>query len=170
MGRNIEIKAYSSDPLALRQKVEALAGELVQSLHQDDWFFNCLQGRLKLRTFDDGTAELIAYDRADVKQPSMSSYSRTQVQDPLGLRQTLIHSLGWWAHVTKLRHLYMSGRTRIHLDHVEGLGHFVELETVLSEGESQDAGMSEMHRLMQQLGIKSHDLRTLAYADMLAGT
>lgn len=62
----------------------------------------------------------------------------------------------------------MIGRTRVHLDDVKGLGHFLELEVVLNEGEPAEAGIEEAHALMAQLGIAPAQLIEEAYVDLLA--
>ena len=69
--------------------------------------------------------------------------------------------------VRKTRHLYFVGRTRIHLDRVEGLGDFLELEVVLTEEDSIEGGEVEAHRLMEPLGVLSEDLVPDAYVDLL---
>lgn len=168
MARNIEIKAVCRDRAALRSRIEALAGAPMAELRQDDSFFVCTSGRLKLRDFGNGHGELIAYQRPDTPEPSLSSYTRTETADPAGLRATLTRALGCWARVVKTRQLYMAGRTRIHLDRVEELGDFVELEVVLEAEERPADGQREAERLMGQLGIEAHDLCVNAYADMLA--
>lgn len=167
MARNIEIKAVCPDHTALRGRIESLAGTPVATLCQDDSFFICAAGRLKLRDFGNGHAELIAYERADTPEPSLSSYTRSETEDPAGLRATLSRALGCWARVIKTRQLYMVGRTRIHLDQVEGLGDFVELEVVLEAHEQAADGRQEAERLMAELGIDARDLCVNAYADML---
>ena len=67
----------------------------------------------------------------------------------------------------KLRQLFLVGRTRVHLDRVEGLGEFLELEVVLEEGESSGAGIAEAHALMAQLGVGADQLVLGAYVDLL---
>jgi adenylate cyclase class IV len=61
----------------------------------------------------------------------------------------------------------MAGRTRIHLDRVEGLGDFVELEVVLSEGETTESGVMVAHELLARLGISPQQLIEGAYVDLL---
>ncbi len=78
---------------------------------------------------------------------------------------TLSHNRGV---VRKERLLYMVGQTRVHLDSVEGLGHFVELEVVLRPGQSDDEGQAIARDLMARLGIREADLLETAYMDMLA--
>ena len=67
----------------------------------------------------------------------------------------------------KRRTLYIVGRTRVHLDDVEGLGSFVELEVVMDDHESTDAGVREANTLMATLGIAESQLVTHAYIDLL---
>ncbi|HSW23025.1 MAG TPA: CYTH domain-containing protein, partial [Burkholderiaceae bacterium] len=68
MSRNVEIKARVSGIEALMPRARALADGDVQRLVQDDTFFRVPHGRLKLREFGDGSAELIHYQRADTLQ------------------------------------------------------------------------------------------------------
>jgi len=58
----------------------------------------------------------------------------------------------------------------VHLDRVEGLGHFLELEVVLKENERAESGVQEAHSLMAQLGIEPSQLVETAYVDLLAQT
>jgi predicted adenylyl cyclase CyaB len=70
--------------------------------------------------------------------------------------------------VRKHRTLYMVGRTRVHLDQVEGLGHFLELEVVLADGDTVEAGVQEARRIMAGLGVQSSQLVEGAYLDLLS--
>jgi predicted adenylyl cyclase CyaB len=72
--------------------------------------------------------------------------------------------------VRKQRQLFLVGRTRVHLDRVESLGDFLELEVVLREGESTKAGVAEAQALMAQLGIAAGQLIQSAYVDLLRAT
>jgi adenylate cyclase class IV len=60
MARNIEIKARIASVAALEPAVAALADAGPTPIAQDDTFFHCAHGRLKLRVFADGSGELIA--------------------------------------------------------------------------------------------------------------
>ena len=102
---------------------------------QQDFFYDVPTGRLKLRQFDDGTpAELIFYQRDDRDGPKASYYSRSPVTNPEAMHALLATALTTRGIVTKERHVYLTGRTRIHLDRVDGLGDFVELEVLLGTG------------------------------------
>lgn len=170
VARNVEIKARVGDLDTLLVRARALAGGAEPRLIvQDDSFFACPHGRLKLRDFGDGTGELIQYERADEAGPKTSSYVRSPTADPAGLREALVRALGPAGRVRKRRWLLLVGRTRIHLDRVEGLGDFVELEVVLAEGESPAAGEAEAQALMRSLGIEPQALVRGAYVDLLAG-
>lgn len=171
MARNVEIKARFPDD-AEADRVGRRACELatapVESLQQDDSFFRCAQGRLKLRVFADGQGELIAYARADTAGPKTSTYCRTPAADPDGLRAALAASCGLIGRVCKQRRVVLVGRTRIHLDTVEGLGRFLELEVVLRDDEPACDGVDEAEALMTRLGVAPGWLVEGAYLDLLA--
>ncbi|MDB5806320.1 MAG: adenylate cyclase, class [Betaproteobacteria bacterium] len=168
MARNIEIKARIDSVEALGPRAAALADSGPTEICQDDTFFNCAQGRLKLRAFSDASGELIFYRRADAQGPKVSFYVRTPTADPQGLREALTLAHGQCGRVQKTRLLYLAGRTRIHLDRVAGLGDFLELEVVLEEGEELEAGTREAHALMAQLGVTPAQLVEGAYVDLPA--
>lgn len=168
MARNIEIKARIDDPVACAARAAAVADQGPISIEQDDTFFRCIGGRLKLRAFADGTGELIYYRRANSQGPKESFYLRSPTSAPDVLRESLTLANGQAGRVKKHRQLFLVGRTRIHLDEVESLGHFLELEVVLAEGEAPEAGISEAHGLMKRLGLEPSQLIEDAYVDMLA--
>ena len=135
MPRNVEIKARITSVGALRPIAAALADAGPTPIAQDDTFFACAAGRLKLRDFGDGRGELIFYRRDDAAGPKLSSYVRTPTGDPAGLREALALAHGVVGRVRKARTLFLAGRTRIHFDEVEGLGAFLELEVLLDDDE-----------------------------------
>ena len=169
MARNVEIKARIASVEALEPHAAALADQGPFDIAQDDIFFRCAQGRLKLRAFSDTEGELIFYRRADQAGPKASFYLRTPTADPAGLREALTLAWGQAGRVRKQRRLFLAGRTRIHLDRVEGLGDFVELEVVLADGEAVQAGVQEATLLMAELGIDPSQLIEQAYVDLLGG-
>lgn len=166
--RNVEIKARVADPAGLRARALAMATGEPQIIEQTDTFFAVTRGRLKVRRFADGTGELIHYERPDAEGPKTSRYGLCPVADADLLVRVLGGALPAGVTVRKRRELVMAGRTRIHLDEVEGLGHFMELEVVLAGDEDASAGEAEARALMEQLGIAPGDLVEGAYADLLA--
>jgi predicted adenylyl cyclase CyaB len=167
VARNIEIKARVADLAALQARVRSLANRDPELLIQTDTFFHAPHGRLKLRTFADGSAELIAYQRADQDGPKLSDYERVAVHDAAGMLRLLTRSNGLAQQVRKRRTLYLIGQTRVHLDQVEGLGDFMELEVMLTPDQSVADGQMIAQNLMDQLGIAHVQLITGAYADLL---
>ncbi|MGD0483613.1 MAG: class IV adenylate cyclase [Gemmatimonadales bacterium] len=167
MPRNVEIKARLRDADATRRLVAAVADGPPTTLEQADTFFRVAAGRLKLRELADGTAELIHYERRDTTAPADSRYAKCAVPDAGALRELLAAALGVRGRVVKRRLLFRVGRTRVHLDDVEGLGAFLELEVEMAEGESEAAGAAEARRLMRRFGIPEDALVAEAYVDLL---
>ncbi|MEO6409204.1 MAG: class IV adenylate cyclase [Burkholderiaceae bacterium] len=167
MPRNVEIKARIASVDALLPIAAALASEGPFEIRQDDTFFRCAAGRLKLRDFLDGSGELIFYRRADQTGPKESYYLRSATSTPAILRDSLALAYGQAGRVVKHRTLFLVGRTRVHLDRVEGLGHFLELEVVLTADEPTQAGVREAAGLMLRLGIEAGQLVDAAYVDLL---
>ncbi len=168
MARNIEIKARIAGVQQLLSRATALAGQPAVEIAQDDTFFACPNGRLKLRAFSPERGELIFYQRADQQGPKESFYLLSPTASPDTLREALTLAWGQAGRVRKRRLLLLVGRTRVHLDQVEGLGDFLELEVVLRDGEPAAAGEHEARELMVQLGVEPTQLISTAYVDLLA--
>jgi predicted adenylyl cyclase CyaB len=167
LGHNIEIKARASDSERQIETVGRISDSPPEVIEQTDVFFPCRSGRLKLRTFGDGSGELIHYERADTTSPKESRYLISPVGDAASLGEVLCAALGSLGVVRKRRRLFRIGETRIHFDQVEHLGSFIELEVVLSPGQSASEGREITGRLMETLGIAESDLIGRAYIDLL---
>jgi predicted adenylyl cyclase CyaB len=167
MATNIEIKARIHDPDRLRELVERIYDKPGEVLLQEDTFFHTPRGRLKLRTLAPDRGQLIYYEREDGSGPKPSNYFLSPTSDPDSLKTVLSAGLGVRGVVRKRRLVYMVGNTRIHLDEVEGLGSFLELEVVLGPGESMEAGVATATGLVTELGIQESDLIQTAYIDLL---
>ena len=93
---------------------------------------------------------------------------RSSTSTPERLRESLSLAYGQVGRVRKQRTLFLVGRTHLHLDKVEELGHFLELEIPLAEGESAEVGVRAAKKIMQELGVESAQLIECAYVDLLA--
>ncbi len=167
MPSNVEIKAVLRGLSYLTQRAKELSGSDGTVIRQQDTFFKVPAGRLKLRDLQDGTGQLIFYERPDTEGPKLSNYSITPTKDPQGLVKVLTDALGQVGQVKKERRLYMVGQTRVHVDCVEGLGDFMELEVVMKEQQSREEGVTIATQLMLELGVKEEDLIDGAYMDLL---
>ncbi|KAM4711943.1 uncharacterized protein FYW61_021003 isoform 1-T2 [Anableps anableps] len=167
MPSNVEIKAKVSDPEEFAKKAAQLSQSEGTIIRQHDTFFNCSRGRLKLRDFMNGSGQLIFYERSDTDGPKLSRYSISPTSDPLSLKAVLSDALKVKGEVRKERRLFLIGQTRVHLDTVEGLGHFMELEVVMQPEQSVDEGQQVAVDLMEQLGVSEDHLVTGAYMDLI---
>ncbi|CAG7818632.1 unnamed protein product [Allacma fusca] len=178
MPTNIEVKARMT--ISHERAIE-IALELSQShipeistLIQEDIFFHCNHGRLKLRREtqeDSETAVLIAYERPDVVGPKRSDYVKTSIPEPDELEDALTRSLGVKERVSKTRLLSIVERdglkSRIHLDDVDGLGHFIEFEVLIDDEKDLEKGEEFAKYLCAAFNIKDGDHVDGAYVDAI---
>jgi adenylate cyclase, class 2 len=165
--RNIELKARLRDPTTARQIAESIATKRLGTQHQIDTYFACRHGRLKLREINGLSAELVWYTRKDQQGPKASDYRLVPVTNPEALKAALTAALGTRVVVDKRREIFLVENVRIHLDEVAGLGQFLEFEAVLGPTVDDAAGRAQLDRLMEQFGIRSDDLLSGSYSDML---
>ncbi len=171
--RNLELKVRLSREglVDVRERVLAL-GVPMTCQRQVDRYFDVPQGRLKLRAIaydtEPSRAELIAYRRPDEQGSRWSVYRITPVDPDLAddLAATLAHVLQVVAEVRKRRDIAIWRSTRIHLDDVDGLGYFLELETVLSEQDGVHAE-AEHREAIERLGLAAWPVEATSYSDML---
>ena len=159
---NIEIKARRSARL---RGVESMADTKPRS-----WIRKTSSSpppALKLRIFDEHAGELIHYHRADAAEPKASRYRIAPTSDPLALKAILEQVLPVAGSVRKRRSVYHVGQTRIHLDQVERLGDFLELEVVLRPDQPEGEGTAIALDLLRRLGISGEQLVPTAYIDLL---
>jgi len=169
MPANIEIKARLRNFADLRRRAEAISDTPVQVIPQEDTFFHVPKGRLKLRQFAPDSGQLVYYERTDASGPKRSDYILAATSEPSALKAALTAALGVRGVVRKTRYLYMVGQTRVHLDEVDGLGEFMELEVVLRPEQSDAEGQAIAQDLMTRLGVREEDLLEGAYMDLLEG-
>ncbi|MEZ2390644.1 class IV adenylate cyclase [bacterium RCC_150] len=167
MPTNIEIKARIDSIEKLLPVVASMADEGPEHVLQDDTFFSCPNGRLKLRGLSRNHGVLIYYRRADRPGPKPSFYVHSETSDPDGLRAVLADAYGEVGRVRKHRTVFRIGQTRVHLDRVDGLGKFLELEVTVDDTLESEAAISEAHRLVAALGIEESALVKGAYVDLL---
>lgn len=167
MPRNIEVNARITSVAELMPRIVAIVSHGTTEESQDDTFFKCKVGRLKLRVFPDGKGELIVYRRLDTQGPKESLYLRSPAAAPETMREWLSVAYGQIGRVCKHRTLFVVGRTRGHIDCVEGLGHFHELEVVLDDDETVADGIREASSLLEQLGVAPSHLVEGACIDLV---
>jgi len=167
MPANIEIKAK----IASLEDAETIARSIEASyqgeMHQLDTYFNVPEGRLKLRETGTQVAELIYYQRSEVSPSRLSAFVIYQTKDPALLKEILSRALGIRLAVSKKRRLFLFRGTRIHIDQVDKLGHFLEFESPLQAGGSEEAGRI-IDYLTEKFQIRPSDCILGSYADLLS--
>ena len=178
MPANIEIKAALKNRGQALATAARLADHAPEILHQEDVFYRCEGARLKLRIHRSGDGhtnesnaahgELIRYQRENCAEVRRSSYLIARTGGSSGSRRHLAKTLGVIGTVRKTRTLFLVGQTRVHIDQVEGLGDFLELEVVLREGQREEEAKQIANALLAEFGITSNEHIAVAYIDLLA--
>jgi homotetrameric cytidine deaminase len=169
--RNVELKARDPDPARTLERALALGADDKGEIKQRDTYFSGARGRLKLREQETGGSplwdELIEYSRTDSTDARTSTYRRVPVADVEPLREALDAAYGTLGTVAKRRRLLIWEGVRIHLDEVEGLGSYIELEAVAEAGSDLSAEHDKVERLRADLGIEDDNLIATSYSDLL---
>jgi len=164
---NIEIKAYCHNPDFVRQILRQQHATFKGADHQIDTYFHCHRGRLKLRQGDIEN-HLIHYHREDKTGPKQSAVTLYQPQPDSSLKEILTRSLGVLVVVDKKREIYFIDNVKFHIDQVERLGSFVEIEAIDLTGTiGTDRLKKQCDFYIELFKIQSRDLIDCSYSDML---
>jgi predicted adenylyl cyclase CyaB len=166
-GRNVELKAKCPDLSAAAEAVRRHGATFVQPLRQVDTYFHVPHGRLKLRATEGERAELIWYARDDTTDFRGSDYHIVPIADPSAAKTALTAALGLRGEVRKRRELWLWHNVRIHLDHVDGLGDFVEFEAVLTGESDEVTSLARLAVLAKAMKIEDADRIAVSYCDLL---
>lgn len=131
---NVEIKALVSSLDNIRKILHKSEAKFVGVDFQTDIYFQVSHGRLKLRSGNIENA-LIYYDRENTQGPKTAHILLQKVSSGNNLLEILTKSLGVLTEVKKEREIYLLDNAKIHLDQVDGLGQFVEIEVISSESD-----------------------------------
>jgi len=167
MTRNIEIKARCEDPRQIRDYLLSHHAIFKGTDIQRDTYFNVPHGRMKLRQGKIENA-LIHYQRDDQKGPKASEVTLYPVHESNLLRSLLEKAVGIKVVVEKQREIYFIENVKFHIDIVQHLGNFIEIEAI-SEDEkiSQETLQDHCLHYMKKFGIRDEDLLNNSYSDQL---
>ena len=163
--RNLEAKFRLDDACKARDRALVIGYRQRSLLRQRDTFFRCVSGKLKLRE-EDGRAMLIYYYRRAAEELQLSSYEIVEIVDPENTRAMLAAALGTIAEVRKQRTLLMRANVRLHLDRVEELGDFGEIEAVIPEGSDPESSRAAVDELLATLQISRETLIDVSYFEL----
>ncbi len=164
---NIEIKAKLADAVMVRQILNDRNARFIGTDHHVDTYFNVVNGRLKLR---EGNIEnaLIYYKRDDKPGPKKSDVRLYKSKPDSSLKSLLEESMGVLAVVDKVREIYFIDNVKFHIDEVEGLGIFVEIEAIDKTGElGQERLLEQCNYYLELFGIKENELIPVSYSDLV---
>ena len=164
--RNLEAKFRLADLDAAAARASKLGYKQRSVLDQRDTFFRVPKGKLKLRE-EGHRAVLIFYSRDDSGPLKLSSYEIVAISHAEETRAMLAAAMGTIATVIKKRILMKRDHIRFHLDRVEGLGNFGEIEAVIPDGQDPELSRAAVDELLAALQIGPADLIDVSYFEML---
>ncbi len=165
--KNIELKVGLDDFRKVRSQLKSLGAKYQGKLCQVDTYFKSKNGRLKIREINNRLYELIFYQRPDQGESKVSNYQIIRISgNQLKIfKEVLRKSMGKKVVVRKERDLWKYKNTRIYLDKVDGLGNFLELETLVLKGINKSR--KEYNEVVKFLDLSKHKKYKKSYSDML---
>jgi adenylate cyclase class 2 len=167
VARNVEVKVPVPDLAAVRAAALAAGARPSGLERQTDRYYELAGGRrVKLRTRVGGAAELIRYDRPETADVRASDYEITPVRDAAAGACLVPHGEPL-AIVRKRREVLLLDNVRIHLDEVDGLGAFLELEAVVDAAHDDAVCHRQVGTLLGVLGLAGAQPIRASYGELL---
>lgn len=167
MPLNVEFKARTTRLAELESVLQSFNPRFEGEDNQCDTYFHVPHGRLKLR---EGTIEnaLIHYHRNDVAGAKISEVILYQHQPGTTLKQALTAALGVKTVVQKSRRIFFVDNVKFHFDTVSGLGTFIEVEAIDTDGSIGQDQLKEQCLFYASLfSIGAQDYVAASYSDLL---
>ncbi len=149
-------------------KLKKIGAKRIAILKQIDTYYNCKAARLKIREINNKRFELIYYQRPKKVGAKLCDYYIAAIlkKNLQPLKFILKETCGERVIVRKERELWLYKHTRIHLDKVEKLGNFLELETVI-KNLSEARAMKECSEVIDLLGLNRYKKIKYSYSELL---
>jgi adenylate cyclase, class 2 len=167
MPLNIEIKARCVDQVTIRELLRSQGADFRGTDQQTDTYFHVPHGRLKLR---EGNIEnaLVYYEREDQEGPKQAQVTLYPTTPGSAVKEILTKSLGVLVVVEKQREIYFIDNVKFHLDSVDGLGTFVEIEAIDKDGNiGKEKLLTQCQTFLDLFKIPQRDLLAVSYSDLL---
>ena len=164
--RDIEIKVRPRDWERVHRELARLGARDMGVETQHDIFYSCSTGRLKFRSSSRDGDMLVAYSRPDAPGLRASDYHLVPVTDRAALLRALDATLGRLGEVRKRRQLFWLDNIRVHLDEVDGLGRFLEIEAQVDDAHPEEQCREAAAALLEGFGIRPEDRLSVAYVDL----
>jgi len=164
---NIEIKARSNNHEKIRDSLKSHHADFKGIDHQIDTYFKVPKGRLKLR---EGNIEnyLIYYERENKEGPKQSDITLFKAAPGSSLKSILVNANGVLAVVDKKREIYFIENVKFHIDTVEELGTFMEIEAIDETGKiGREKLLEQCDGYLKLFEISESDLISVSYSDLL---
>jgi len=164
---SIEIKAKSNNHEKIREFLKSHSADFKGVDHQIDTYFKVNQGRLKLR---EGNIEnyLIYYERENKEGPKQSDIILFQSAPGSSLKSILVNANGVLTIVDKKREIYFIGNVKFHIDTVQELGTFMEIEAIDDDDSiGKEKLLEQCNEYLMLFGISESDLVSVSYSDLL---
>ena len=163
--QNLEIKVALADKESMLEAIKKLGADYQYTMRQQDYYFSVGERKQKLRVIDGSEFQLVTYHRIETQGRKDSQYAIERMSAQAAA--DLLKSRKAVRMINKTRELWLYAHTRIHVDCVDGLGDFLELETVLAEI-SPEEGTHEFHAVVAGLGIDAGNSIAASYSDLAA--
>ncbi|MDM1380016.1 class IV adenylate cyclase [Myroides marinus] len=164
--KNVEFKAYAKDLGVLEERLSVLNPILEGVFRQVDTYYNVPLGRVKLREYDDFSS-LIYYNRTDGVDAKGSDVIYYKHEKDAALGAILELQFGIKVRVSKVRKVLKYKNVSVHLDTVEGLGTFVEVEACNIGAEQGVDLKKQCDEFFELLKLKEEDLVAVSYSDLI---
>lgn len=164
MKRNYEIKCRIKNFREIRSVLKPDNSYNYSSENQKDIYYKVKSGRLKLRIINEKVSDLIFYDRKEKNKKRVSNFIISSTADFRELDEILRKQFGVLVTVKKVREIFIKDNIRIHLDSVNKLGKFLEIEILIEDLKKAKLMMKE---LTDYLKLNSTDFINSSYSDLL---
>ncbi len=162
--RSVEIKHELRDPELAIAALRGLRAINVGTTFQVDSCYRLSSGRLIQRVIEGEPTEWIAYHRDDSPQARVcrfTVYSEDEAHNRFGTREIPV-----WTQVRKRRELWITGSVRVHVDMVDRLGWFIELEALVSPKQNAGKCRQLVEAVRNQMRIALGEAISVSYSDL----
>ena len=187
MAKEIEVKAWLDDPDAVRARLEADAGfERIGQSVRDDAYWAAADADLatldmdrdrmvRIRQAEDdgrpGRAHLTAKVRRMQGGVEVNTELETAIEDADAAAAILDYlGLSILIRKTKRTTTYRAGEVTVELNHIDGLGAFLECERVLPDAASeqdQQRARDDVQAVLERAGVSEDRVEPRRYIDLI---